>query len=279
VNQLLDTLYNALRRGDAVVLSTVIEVDETAPMSEASAEPDPTARPVRGARLLVSADDPTLGTTGDPTLDERATRDARTLLEAGNSEIRTYRAGRDRADTAVFHHVFVSPARMIIIGATDVAASLAWAAHHLDYRVTVCDARTVFATAGRFLDADEVVADWPDRYFSSLAKPLGPRDVICVLSHDRKFDLLALAAAVSTSAGYIGAMGSRRTQAERRARLRAEGITDEQLARIMGPIGIDIGARSPKETAIAIIAEIIARHAGRPVPSLRDGRGPIHGPS
>lgn len=279
MNQLFDALHKALRRGDAVVLSTVIETGESAPSGEAAGEADPSARPALGARLLVRADDPTLGTTGDPALDGAATRDARALLSEGSSEVRTYGAGPDPVDATVFHHVFVSPARMIIVGATDVAACLARAARDLGYRVSVCDARATFATAGRIPGADEVIAEWPDRYLASLDEPLGPRDAVCVLSHDDKFDVPALIAAVSTPVGYIGAMGSRSTQAERKRKLRAEGISDEQLARIMGPIGIDIGARSPGETAIAIVAEIIAVRAGRPVSSLRDRRGPIHGPS
>jgi xanthine dehydrogenase accessory factor len=146
----------------------------------------------------------------------------------------------------------------------------------LGYHVTVCDAREVFATRQRFPEADEVVVDWPHRLLGRVGAHLGARDAVCVLTHDHKFDVPAVVAALETDVGYIGAMGSRRTHDERLERLRAEGVSDAALARLMSPIGLDLGARTPDETAIAICAEIIARRTGRPVPSLRDGDGPIH---
>jgi xanthine dehydrogenase accessory factor len=280
MNELLACLRDALSRGEPIVWVSVIDLAATVPRAGAVVAESDGAAPLRlGATLVVRPGERSLGTTGDARLDEAATRDALALLDPGASDVRTYRTGPRGVEVSVFHHVFVPPARMIIIGGTDVAAALARVARHLGYRVAVCDARPAFATARRFPDADEVVVDWPDRYLASLRRPLGPRDAVCVLSHDHKFDVPALAAAVATSAGYVGAMGSRGTQARRIERLRAEGIAEEQLARVMGPIGIDIGARSPEETAIAIVAEIIALRARRPVRSLRDATGPIHGPA
>ena len=146
----------------------------------------------------------------------------------------------------------------------------------LGYHVTVCDARPVFATPARFPEADEVVADWPHRHLAKVAERLGPGDAICVLTHDHKFDIPALIGALKTNVGYIGAMGSRGTHKGRVERLRDEGVAFDDIARIMAPIGIDIGARTPEETAVSICAEIISLRAGVKAPSLRDGAGPIH---
>jgi xanthine dehydrogenase accessory factor len=165
---------------------------------------------------------------------------------------------------------------MIIFGAVDFTAALAKAGKLLGYRVTVCDARAVFATRQRFPMADEVVNDWPDRYLAKVGEELGTRDAVCVLTHDTKFDVPAIVAALATNVGYLGAMGSRRTHDKRVARLRDAGVDDDGLARIHAPIGVDIGARTPEETAMSICAEIIATRTGRTVPSLRDRPGPIH---
>jgi len=146
----------------------------------------------------------------------------------------------------------------------------------LGFRVTVCDAREVFATKARFPLADDVVVDWPNRHLAEVGSSLGPRDAICVLTHDAKFDVPAIVAALDTEVGYLGAMGSRRTTEQREERLRAEGVTEEQLARVLAPIGLDLGARTPEETAVAICAEIIAQRTGRVAPRLADGSGPIH---
>jgi xanthine dehydrogenase accessory factor len=124
--------------------------------------------------------------------------------------------------------------------------------------------------------ADEVVSEWPDRYLEREGASLGPRDAVCVLTHDAKFDVPAIVAALDTDVGYLGAMGSRRTHAQRLDRLREAGVGDAALARLFAPIGLDIGARTPEETATAICAEIIARRTGRAAPSLRDTEGPIH---
>jgi xanthine dehydrogenase accessory factor len=158
----------------------------------------------------------------------------------------------------------------------DFTAALGRVAKLLGYRVTVCDARAVFATRARFPMADEVVVEWPDRYLAKVGQNLGPRDAVCVLTHDPKFDIPAIMAALATGAGYIGAMGSRRTHTERVERLREAGASDKDLARVMSPIGLDIGARTPEETAVSVAAEIIALRTGRRAPSLRDAAGPIH---
>jgi xanthine dehydrogenase accessory factor len=135
----------------------------------------------------------------------------------------------------------------------------------------------VFATTTRFPDADDVVVDWPDRYLAREGPRLGRGDAVCVLTHDAKFDVPAIVGALATNVGYIGAMGSRRTKQDRAQRLRDAGVSEEELGRIMAPIGLDIGARTPEETAVAICAEIIAVHAGGgSVSSLRDSDGPIH---
>jgi xanthine dehydrogenase accessory factor len=158
----------------------------------------------------------------------------------------------------------------------DFTAALAKVAKILGYRVTVCDARPVFATRARFPMADEVVVSWPDKYLAEVGSDLGPRDAVCVLTHDPKFDVPALVSALTTGVGYLGAMGSRRTTDDREKRLREAGVDSAGLQRIMAPIGIDIGARTPEETAVAVCAEIISLRTGRDTASLRDREGPIH---
>ena len=245
-----------------------------------------------GAKLLVGADagEPPFGSLGDPELDRVVARDARAELDAGRSATRHYGPqGQARQDEVeVFIEAFAPPPRMLIFGAVDFTAALTRVAKVLGYRVTVCDARPVFATPQRFPLADEVVADRPERHLAAVGGALGPRDAVCVLTHDHKFDVPAIVAALRTRVGYLGAMGSRRTHAERVGRLREAGVTDDQLGRVMGPIGLDIGARTPEETAVSICAEIIANRTGlalgraspagggRGTPSLRDTDGPIH---
>jgi xanthine dehydrogenase accessory factor len=179
-------------------------------------------------------------------------------------------------DVTVFIESFALPPQLLIFGAVDFTAALARVGKVLGYRVTVCDARAVFATAARFPMADEVIVEWPHRHLEKVGVELGPRDAVCVLTHDPKFDVPAVIAALDTRVGYIGAMGSRRTHAERLERLREAGVTDDTFGRLMSPIGLDIGARTPEETAVSICAEIIALRTGRRPPSLRDTEGPIH---
>jgi len=146
----------------------------------------------------------------------------------------------------------------------------------LGYHVVVCDAREVFATRRRFPMADEVLVTWPTPLFTERGTRLTQRDAVCILTHDPKFDVPAVIGALATNVGYIGVMGSRKTHAKRVERLIEAGVTADQMQRLMSPIGLDIGARTPEETAISICGEIIARRTGRGSPSLRDGDGPIH---
>jgi xanthine dehydrogenase accessory factor len=176
----------------------------------------------------------------------------------------------------VFIESFAPPPRMIIFGAVDFTAALGRVAKILGYRVTVCDPRPVFATAARFPMADEIVVDWPNRYLEKVGAELGPRDAACVLTHDAKLDVPAITAALATAVGYLGVMGNRRTHNDRIARLVGAGVDEAGLARLMAPIGLDIGSRTPEETAVSICAEIIALRTGHRAPSLRDRRGPIH---
>ena len=158
-------------------------------------------------------------------------------------------------DGELFVSSFAPRANMYVFGAVDHAAAVAKVGRFLGYRVTVCDARAKFATKERFPDVDELVVEWPDRFLSQA--PVDERTVICVLTHDHKFDVPLLKVALETPAGYIGAMGSRRTNEARTERLKAEGLTDEQLERVNAPIGLDIGSRTPEEVAIAVAAQIV----------------------
>lgn len=255
-----EALRDALRADRPVALATVV------------------AGPNTGAKLLVAPDAQPLGSLGDPDLDRVVERDALGALESGTTVTRHYGAhgeARERV-VEVFIESFARQPRMIIFGAVDFTAALARAAGLLGYHVTVCDAREIFATRARFPMADEVVCDWPDRHLAKVGAELGPRDAVCVLTHDAKFDVPAIVAALATDVGYIGAMGSRRTHADRVERLREAGVDAEGLARVNAPIGLDIGARTPEETAVSIVAEIIAQRTGKPAPRLRDGSGPIH---
>lgn len=166
------------------------------------------------------------------------------------------------------------PARMIVFGAVDFAAAMTRLGSFLGYRVTVCDARPVFATAARFPAADEVVVDWPHRYLAS--QDVDATTVLCVLTHDPKFDVPLLEVALRSDAGYIGVMGSRASHADRVRRLREIGVPEADLARLRAPIGLDLGARTPEETAVSIAAEIIAATTGRTGRPLRDLGSAIH---
>ncbi|MEU0075997.1 XdhC/CoxI family protein [Streptomyces sp. NPDC006332] len=216
------------------------------------------------------------GTLGSENEDRAVVARARAHLRAGRTAV--VDAGGDPdtcpAKLTVLVHVQAAPPRMLIFGAVDFAAALSQAASFLGYRVTVCDARPVFATAARFPHADEVVVDWPHRYLA--ATDVDARTVVCVLTHDPKFDIPLLTLALSLPVAYIGAMGSRRTHEDRNRRLRETGVTTAQLTRLNSPIGLDLGAHTPEETAISITAEIIAHtHQATGLP-LSHGTGPIH---
>jgi xanthine dehydrogenase accessory factor len=257
---LYEVLRDAIRAEEPVALATLIE------------------GPAPGAVLLVRPGSEAAGSLGDLGLDRVVARDALAELAAGMTTMRHYgfQGEARRQDVSVFIESFVRPPQMIVFGAVDFTAALVKVAKVLGYRVTVCDARAVFATHQRFPAADEVVVDWPDRYLAKAGAELGERDAVCVLTHDHKFDVPAILAALDTDVGYLGAMGSRRTHADRLERLRAAGVTEPQLTRVMAPIGLDIGARTPEETAVSICGEIIACRTGRPAASLRVGDGPIH---
>jgi xanthine dehydrogenase accessory factor len=209
-------------------------------------------------------------------LDQAVDDDARGMLAQGLTGVRRYGPDgeRRRDELAIFVQSFTPPPQMLVFGAIDFAAAVARAGKFLGYRVTVCDARPVFATASRFPDADEVVTDWPHRYLSGIATD--SRTVICVLTHDPKFDVPLLEVALRRPAAYIGAMGSRRTHEDRLARLREAGMTDDELARLRSPIGLDLGARTPEETAVAIAAELIQLRWGGSGQPLTATTGRIH---
>ncbi|HZT65375.1 MAG TPA: XdhC/CoxI family protein [Acidimicrobiales bacterium] len=274
---LYETVRDALRAEDPVAMATVVEV---VPREEWEFPDDPGV--ALGAKLVVRPGHPRQGSLGHEGLDTVVARDALGALESGLSDTRHYgrRGQARRREVSVFVEAFAPPPQMVIFGAVDFTAALAKVAKILGYRVTVCDARPVFATPARFPMADEVVVDWPDRHLAKVGPDLGPRDAVCVLTHDPKFDVPAIVAALPTRVGYLGAMGSRRTNADRLARLKEAGVDEAALERLMAPVGLDIGARTPEETAISICAEIIALRVGSgsrsEVPSLRDRGGPIH---
>jgi xanthine dehydrogenase accessory factor len=221
------------------------------------------------------------GSLGSSRADAAVTDDARGLLAAGRSEVLTYGPDGQRRGTGM--EVFVAShaprPRMLVFGAIDFAAAVAQQGVFLGYRVTVCDARPVFATSARFPSADEVVVDWPNRYLAAQAAAgaIDRRTVICVLTHDPKFDVPLLEVALRLpEVGYVGAMGSRRTHDDRMNRLRAAGLTDAELRGLASPIGLDLGARTPEQTAVSIAAEIIARQWGGGGRPLADIGGRIH---
>jgi xanthine dehydrogenase accessory factor len=209
-------------------------------------------------------------------LDRSVERDARGQLDEGVSRIRRYGAGGEvmGSDLAVYIQAFSTQPRMVIFGAIDFSAEMAKVAGDIGYNVTICDAREPFIRSPRFSESAETVVDWPDRYLRG--QELGPRDVVLVFTHDPKFDEPALTAALASGAGYVGALGSRRTQERRVERLRDAGLDEEAIDRIHAPCGLDVGARTPSETAISILAEVIAVRTGRSGESLRETTGPIH---
>jgi len=221
------------------------------------------------------------GTIGSDRANDAVSDDVRGLLASGHSETLTYGPDGERRGEGmrVFASVHAPAARMLVFGAIDFAAACARVGRFLGYTVTVCDARPVFATTSRFPDADEVVVDWPHRYLAAEAAAgnLDGRTVICVLTHDPKFDVPLLEVALQLpTVAYIGAMGSRRTHDDRLARLREIGMTGEELSRLSSPIGLDLGARTPEETAVSIAAEIIALRWGGRGERLTAADGPIH---
>lgn len=229
-----------------------------------------------GALMGVVGSEP-LGTLGlGGRFDRAVERDALGCLAHGISALRQYGATGEVMGTGarVFIQAFAAPARMVIFGAIDFSAAVAALARTLGYAVTICDARRPFTQATRFSIADEVVVDWPDRYLAGVE--LTDRDVVLVFTHDPKFDEPALIGALATPAGYIGALGSRQTHEDRVRRLLAAGVEAAELERIASPCGLDIGARTPEEAAVSVVAEILARAAGRSGRPLSETAGRIH---
>jgi xanthine dehydrogenase accessory factor len=232
-------------------------------------------------RKLVIRPDTVTGSLGSARADGAVTDDARGLLAVGRSEVREYGPDGQRLGEGmeVFVSSFAPSPRMLVFGAIDFAAALARQGSFLGYRVTVCDARAVFATPVRFPAADHVVVDWPHRYLAAQAEmgAINQDTVICVLTHDPKFDVPVLEVALRLpQVVYVGAMGSRRTHNDRMDRLRAAGLTDVELSRLSSPIGLDLGARTPEETAVSIAADIIARRWGGGGRPLTEIGGRIH---
>lgn len=257
-----------LEAGRPTALATVIE------------HPDPSWL---GRRMVLRPDaaTPRSGSLGSARADDAVADDVLGLLASGHHATLTYGPDGERRGEGmrVFVWAFAPPPRMLVFGAIDFAAAVARMGAFLGYHVTVCDARPVFATASRFPGADEVVVSWPHRYLQSEADAgrIDQRTVLCVLTHDPKFDVPLLEVALRLpEVAYVGAMGSRRTHDDRMARLREAGLTEEELARLSSPIGLDLGARTPEETAVSIAAEIVARQWGGTGNRLAAESGRIH---
>lgn len=232
---------------------------------------------LRGGALLVGADGSYEGgLDGGSGLERTVAAEARALLAAGRTGTFDLSADGSHcdADLTLFVESSVPPPRMIVFGAVDFAAALVRAGKFLGYHVTLCDARPVFATRARFPEADDIVVDWPDRYLRRATTD--ERTVLCVLTHDAKFDIPLLEIALRLPVAFVGAMGSRRTHEDRDRRLREVGLSDEELSRLHSPIGLDLGARTPEETALSIAAEIIASRQGGTGAPLTTSRTPIH---
>ncbi|MFE6164610.1 XdhC family protein, partial [Streptomyces sp. NPDC056486] len=265
--------------------SSVRPVFAAALAAAASGEPAAIARitsgppELVGRALLVRSDADAAhegGLGGHPELDRTAAGEARAMLDAGRTG--TVEIGEDGSrcgqPLTLLVESSVPPPRMIVFGAIDFASALVRIGKFLGYRVTVCDARPVFATAARFPDADEIVVEWPHKYLKRTE--VDARTVLCVLTHDAKFDVPLLELALRLPVAYVGAMGSRRTHEDRNARLREVGVSDLELTRLRSPIGLDLGARTPEETALSIAAEIVANRRGGSGVSLMGAHTPIH---
>ena len=220
-----------------------------------------------GSRLLIS-ESVTNGTLGDPKLDETARALAAERLESGTSGLATI-----GDNIKVFVDVVLPKPLLVLVGAVHVAQAVTPLAQTLGYRVAVVDARETLANADRFPTVDQILVAWPDDAYPQL--PITSSSAIVILTHDPKFDEPAIVGAVATAAGYIGAVGSRKTIADRQVRLVEAGLTEDQLGRVYGPIGLNIGGSSPEEMALSILAEVVAVRNGRPAGFLRDGRGSV----
>ncbi|MEV0073917.1 MULTISPECIES: XdhC/CoxI family protein [unclassified Amycolatopsis] len=242
----LDQVVASVRSGEPVAIVTIVEHETPG---------------LVGERMIVWPDR-VEGSLGSSRMDDAVADDARGLLASGRTGTLRYGPdGQRRGEgMAVFVNSFEPPPRLLVFGAIDFAAAMARMGAYLGYQVTVCDARPVFATSSRFPDAHEVVVDWPHRYLAAEAEAgrIDSRTAIAVLTHDPKFDVPLLEIALRLDVGYVGAMGSRKTHDDRFSRLREAGITEPELERLSSPIGLDLGARTPEETAVSIAAEIIS---------------------
>jgi xanthine dehydrogenase accessory factor len=255
-----------IEAGNPVAVATVVE------------HPDPS---YLGRRMVMRSEGAATGSLGSARIDDAVRDDALGLLAVGHNGTLGYGPDGERRGEGmrVFVWAFAPRPRMLVFGAIDFAAAVARIGGFLGYHVTVCDARPVFATSSRFPGVDEVVVDWPHRYLEAEqeAGRIDQRTVIAVLTHDPKFDVPLLELALRLpEVAYVGAMGSRRTHDDRMARLREAGLTGEELARLSSPIGLDLGARTPEETAVSIAAEIIAGRWGGSGEPLGAGSDRIH---
>jgi xanthine dehydrogenase accessory factor len=224
-----------------------------------------------GAKLLIFPDKTVHGTLGLSALDTRVIEDAEHAIWNGDAQTHTYTVEDEQGETLsfdVFIEGFPPPPSLIIVGAGHIAIPLTTFAKTLNYRVVVIDARAAFATRERFPHADELIVEWPDEVLEKM--DLNPSTSVAVLTHDPKFDEPTLKVILSRNVGYVGAIGSRKTSQERAERLKRQGLTDEQIRRIHGPVGLNIGATSPEEMALAIMAEIVATQHGKDSSSMRD---------
>src|SRR5690242_9599586 len=254
MNELYEELKDRLGQEKGVALATVVRGAQHV-----------------GAKLLVFPDKTAHGTLGLSALNTRVIEDAERAIWNGEAQTHTYTVQDEQGETQafdVFIEGFPPPPSLIIVGAGHIAIPLTTFAKTLNYRVVVVDARAAFATRERFPHADELVVEWPDEVLEKM--DLNPSTSIAVLTHDPKFDEPTLKLVLARKVGYVGAIGSRKTKAERDERLKKQGLTDEQLARIHGPIGLNIGANNPQETALAIMAEIVATRHGKNAASILD---------
>jgi xanthine dehydrogenase accessory factor len=224
---------------------------------------------------ILGGSDPLFGTASgplDPDVSRRIAKRLRAQVESGSSSLVLIDC--DGVAIRVLCLVAAAPPRMLLFGAVDFSSALSDAARLLGYHVTVCDPRPVFADRNRFPGADEVIREWPATFLART--DVDERTVICVLSHDEKTDIPLLIDALRMPVAFVGAMGSRRTHDRRIQRLTEAGVTPQQLSRLHSPIGLDVGASTPQETAISILAEVLAARTGSSGAPLRDTRGPIH---
>jgi xanthine dehydrogenase accessory factor len=283
----LEDVAEDIESGRPVAIATVIEHPDPArlgrrlivrPDGPGGVVPTETAADTPGKTTISVGTIPTLGSKR---VDDAVRDDTLGLLASGHNATLTYGPDGERRGEGmrVFVWAFAPKPRMLVFGAIDFAAAVARVGSFLGYHVTVCDARPVFATGTRFPEADDVVVDWPHRYLQAEVEEgrVDRRTVITVLTHDPKFDVPLLEVALRLpEVAYVGAMGSRRTHDDRLERLREAGLSPDEIARLSSPIGLDLGARTPEETAISIAAEIIAGRWGGSGERLAGTAGRIH---